>query len=350
MRVDSNIQLLAKKYGSDKAIAKHIKVDNPLVSVIIPTYNCLEFLPRAIQSIQAQKVNDLEIIILDDNSSDNTWAYLTLACLCDARIRPIKLNGVGVAEARNVGIRSALGQLVAFLDADDYWLDNKLAPQLNFHMQNPKATLSFSNYRHVDINNKDLGDCFGYWPRFAKFVKSKIKPNSKKYQSHKKLNIGTIFAENVIGTSTVMVNKAKLQQALYFDNKLGSAEDWDLWLRAAKLGPIGFTPQIKMIYLMRQNSESSKTQLRLKFIATIFKRHYKTVLAHSPFAVSSCLSGLLTGYAEFHREKLLESAWLQRKIASLKSCTLHFCAFLLSPSIRRLKATAADARQFLLNI
>lgn len=310
----------------------------------------MEFLPRAIKSIQTQQVDDLEIIVLDDNSSDNTWAYLTLACLCDRRIRPIRLNGVGVAQARNTGIRSALGHLIAFLDADDYWLANKLGPQLDFHLQNPNATLSFSNYRHVDINNKDLGDCFGYWPRFARFIKSCVKTNTNKYQLHPKLNTGTIFAENVIGTSTVMLNKTKMKKTLFFDQKLGSAEDWDLWLKAAQLGAIGFTPKIKMVYLMRQNSESSKTELRLKYISTIFKRHYAKILKRHPFAVSCSLSCLLTGYAEMHREKLLEVAWWQRKAAAFKSCTLHFFAFLLFPSVRRLKATAADVRQFLFNI
>lgn len=347
--MNNNQQLIAQKFGSKAIIDCHGKEQQPLVSIIIPTYNCLEYLPRAIQSIQQQAIGDLEIIIIDDNSSDDTWAYLTIACLCDQRIVAIKGDGGCVSTARNKGINAAQGQLVAFLDADDYWTAGKLQRQVNFHLDNPKATMSFTNYRHVDEQDKDLGDCFGYWPRFAKLI-NRLNSTSDSEQSYHlldKTGLGRIYAENVIGTSTVMLDRNNLEWPLLFDTELRSAEDWDYWLNCAKQGPIGFTAHIDMIYLMRKNSESSKVEIRLQYMYLIMRRHYKAVLNKNPLALFPSLSRLITGHAELQRPQAKQSSFLKRKFQSIKAGTLHFMAFILSPSNRAFKAMLADIKHLL---
>ena len=341
-----NQHILASKFGTDAIIGCHHKEPQPLVSVIIPTYNCLEYLPRALKSVQQQSFKHLEIIVIDDGSSDNTWAYLALASLCDQRIRAIKGDGGSVAAARNKGINAALGQLIAFLDADDYWLKNKLDHQINFHLSHPQATMSFTNYRHINEQQQDLGDCFGYWPHFAKFI-NKLNHAKAHYHLLNKTGLGRIFAENVIGTSTVMINRHNIKASLLFDTQLASAEDWDLWLRCAKQGPIGFSAKIEMIYLMRKNSESSKTQVRLKYISIIMKRHYKAVLSQNPLAILHSLSRLLTAHAECQRPTDQQQFWLKRKVQSLKACLLHSLAFILSPSYRVFRAILADIKHML---
>ena len=352
--MDNNQQLIAQKFGSDAVIASHGKEPQPLVSIIIPTYNCLEYLPRAIQSIQSQGVNELEILIIDDNSKDNTWAYLTLACLCDPRIVPIKGQGGCVSTARNKGINTAKGRLVAFLDADDYWTEGKLQRQVNFHLDNPKATMSFTNYLHVDEQDTDLGDCFGYWPRFSKFVNRlstqkgpSTGTSSKNYHLLDKTGLGKVYAENVIGTSTVMLDRNNLKWPVLFDTKLRSAEDWDYWLNCAKQGPIGFTSNIDMIYLMRKNSESSKVEIRLEYMYFIMRRHYKAVLSKNPLALFPSLSRLITGHAELQRSKTDKAPFLKRKFQSIKAGCLHFTAFIISPSNRGFRAMLADIKHLL---
>lgn len=347
--MNNNQQLIAQKFGKSAIIECHSKEPQPLISIIIPTYNCLEYLPRAIQSIQLQHIAQLEIIIIDDKSVDNTWAYLTIACMCDRRIRIIKGDGGSVATARNKGIKAAKGQLVAFLDADDYWKAGKLQRQVSFHLDNPKATLSFTNYRHVDEQNKDLGDCFGYWPLFAKFVSRQTnKATTNHYHLlSSKTGLGRIYAENVVGTSSVMLDSNNLPWPLLFDTELRSAEDWDYWLNCAKQGPVGFTPKIDMIYLMRKNSETSKVEIRLKYMYLIMRRHYKAVLNKNPLALLPSLSRLITGHAELQRPQPKQLSFMKRKIQSIKAGILHFMAFLLSPSTRALRATFTDIKHLL---
>ncbi len=348
--------LLKESLEPQTQLELHPAVANPVVSIIIPTYNCLEFLPIAIRSIQKQQVAELEILILDDGSTDESWQYLNAAAQRDQRIKPIKLAGGGVAKARNHGLRQAKGDYIAFLDADDIWFEGKLAKQLAFHQQQPEVTLTFTNYLHFSDDNPDLGDCFGYWPRFNKVATSSNKaatstnvpsanisteqssPNSQiatGYRSLEGRSASTIFAENVIGTSCVMISRQAIGEMIFFDETLKSAEDWDFWLEAASRGPIGYTSSVDMAYLMRPGSETSRVQLRLQYVQEIMQRHYKPVMKASPAALLHSISRLLTGYGEFHRSEN----------SLLKPCGYHLFAFLLSPSWRLLKAFLADVKQ-----
>jgi glycosyltransferase involved in cell wall biosynthesis len=327
--------LMQQLCGRRAMLETHKAVDKPLVSVIIPTYNCLAFLPLAIKSVQKQQISDLEIIVLDDGSTDLTWYYLQLAAQCEQRIRPVKLDGVGVARARNHGIEIARGQYIAFLDADDYWFARKLATQLAFHQSQPKSTLSFCNYMHFKNEHENLGDCFGYWPGFARILDKQSQTDG--YRLLQANGTGTIYAENIIGTSCVMINRQAMGSDLYFDENLSSAEDWDFWIKASLRGPIGFTTSIDMAYLMRPGSETSQQQLRLQSMYTIMKRHFKPVLLSSPGALFTSFSRLLTGYAEHHREQKYQ----------LKACGFHVVAFIFYPSRRSLVAMLADIKSLL---
>ena len=338
--------LIQKNFSNQMLIDNHHYVEKPEISIIIPTYNCLEYLPQAIKSIQKQHVESIEILILDDGSTDKTWHYLSLAAKCDLRIKPIRLTGSGVAKARNYGLKKATGQYIAFLDADDYWLPRKLLKQINFHKSQPSVTLSFCNYLHFNEKNEDLGNCFGYWPRFKKHLNES---NSNGYSKLDLVGTATIFAENVIGTSGVMLNKKALNEELYFDEALESAEDWDFWLKASLLGPIGFTNSVDLAYLMRPGSETSNVQLRLNYMQKIMQRYSKEVLKINPLAFLQCLSRLFTGYAEYHRISTHQrNSLLIRLSKSVKPCLYHLIAFALSPSWRLLKAALSDVKTFIL--
>lgn len=100
------------------------------VSVVIPTYNCLDYLPKAIGSVLKQTHQDVELIVIDDNSNDGTSTYL--ASIDDDRIITLSTLGVGAPQARNLGIEQASGEYIAFLDADDFWFPEKLSANSNF--------------------------------------------------------------------------------------------------------------------------------------------------------------------------------------------------------------------------
>ncbi len=337
--MNENQALMNKQFGTDSVLDLHPGGDSPMVSIIIPTYNCLEFLPTALKSIQQQQVDEIEILVIDDGSTDETWQYLELACSCDKRIRPLRLAGVGVAKARNQGLRMAKSPYIALLDADDYWLENKLAKQLTFHYRNPQATLSFCNYLFFNQNDDDLGDCFGYWPRFTNMIDRLSSADNTDYVLMDSQGAGAIFAENMVGTSGVMFSQQALGQPLFFDETLKSAEDWDFWLKAALIGPVGFTASVDMAYLMRPGSESSRVHQRLEFMKVIMKRYYKPVIKRSPMAIPYSVSRLLTGYAEYYRTQRQIDWYLL-----FHPVVCHTVAFLLSPSRRAFKALLADIK------
>ncbi|MCP5079846.1 MAG: glycosyltransferase family 2 protein, partial [Psychromonas sp.] len=238
------------------------------------------------------------------------------------------------------------GQYIAFLDADDYWLDGKLNKQLVFHKEHPEVTLSFCNYVHFNDENESIADCFDYWPLFNKYIQ-----HSKQvgYQVIEKQGAAIIYAENVIGTSGVLVNKEAISILLKFDENLTSAEDWDLWLKIALCGPIGFTNSVDFAYLMRANSESSNIKLRLLQIQKIMQRYAKDIFSVKPLALIQCTSRLFIGYAEYHRNTSFTQQRSTHKFNNvLLSCCCHSIAFLLSPSIRVLKAVLSDVKNLIM--
>jgi glycosyltransferase involved in cell wall biosynthesis len=332
-------------FGEPYVIHHHEEIPKPLVSIIIPTKNCLEFLPKAIKSVQNQSVGDFEIIIVDDGSIDNSWQYLTLAASCDKRIRAFRVINGGVAKARNYGLDKAMGKYIAFLDADDYWLHNKLNKQLAFHKAHPTVTLSFCNYVHFNDKNQYSGNCFEYWPLFNKYINQS---NCGGYQLLHKQGTAMIYAENVIGTSGVLVNKKAINTVLKFDETLTSAEDWDLWLKISLCGPIGFTTSIDFAYLIRANSESSNIKLRLLQIQKIMQRYAIQIYKIKPRALVQCTARLFIGYAEYHRNTSFNQQKSTLKFSKvLLSFGCHSIAFLLSPSTRGLKAVLSDIKNLI---
>ena len=251
-----------------------------LVSIIIPTHNCLNYLKDAVSSILLQEniFFNFEIIICDDNSSDGTWEWLKDLSQSNQQIMPIKLSGVGPATARNIAVDHASGKYLAFLDADDTWCSDKLAEQIDFHQNNTDIVMSFTDYLYIEDDGTILGTCFNFWSNFSsKFTNT---------PSFKKLNNSflTIFADNIVGTSTVVVSKNAFEIANRFDESLPSAEDWDLWLKLTFIGEIGICSEVKAHYLIMHssstnNSETSKFEERLKALDIIYDR-YKSHISY----------------------------------------------------------------------
>lgn len=300
----------------------------PLVSVVIPTRNCVDYLPTALDSALSQDVDSLEVIVVDDGSSDGTWAWLQEQAVLDRRIKAVQTHGIGVSAARNAAIDQAKAPLVAFLDADDEWHVGKLARQLAFHLSNPRVVLSFTDYVHVNPAGDDLGCCFQYWPRFQHLAASQR-------GSFRALADGPawIYAENVIGTSTVMARRDALQNAKGFDATLHSASDWDLWIRLALQGGVAYTPDVLMTYLMRPGSISSRSAVRLATMAQIMERHRKAIGRHHRWAIQCAEARLATGYAEHFRGSQHYAPALRADLRALY----------LAPSLGNARRTLADA-------
>ena len=188
----------------------------PEVSVIIPTYNRSQKVARAIQSVLDQSFGDLEIIVVDDGSTDDTYQCLDRLRSSITYIR--ELVNRGVSAARNRGIKSSLAPWIAFLDSDDYWFKDKLQVQMEYLHRNPGS---------VACQTEEI------WIRRGRRVNPK--------RRHRKPS-GDIFKQSLklclVSPSSVMVKRALFDEVGLFDETLQAAEDYDLWLRISCRYPV----------------------------------------------------------------------------------------------------------------
>jgi glycosyltransferase involved in cell wall biosynthesis len=180
------------------------------VSVIIPTFNSAALVASAVDSALAQTAPPSEILAIDDGSSDDTRGRLAVY---GERIRYLHQENRGVAAARNMGLREARGELIAFLDADDVWHPRKLELQIAAMVASPKVGL--------------LGTSIFNWP--IETPRGFDGPARVRPVAWHRLAVKNQFV-----TSSVIVRRAALERVGEFDTALQGPEDYDLWLRIAE--------------------------------------------------------------------------------------------------------------------
>lgn len=200
---------------------------NPLISVIVPTFNRENFIGYCIDSILEQTYQNFELIIVDDGSNDSTKDILQRYY---DKIKIIRQENKGVSAARNNGLKIAKGDYIAFCDSDDTWLSEKLAIQVNFFDKNPQAIVCYTEEIWIR-NGKRVNQC----------------------KHHRKFS-GDIFEKSlhmcIVSPSSVMMKRTFFDKVGTFDESLPACEDYDLWLRASSyLIPFYFieTPLIRKI-------------------------------------------------------------------------------------------------------
>ena len=265
-----------------------------LVSVIIPNYNCAAFLPAALKSVFEQDLQAVDIIIIDDGSTDGSLTYLETLAAEHANVRLVRQGNQGVVAARNKAIQIAHSDLIAFLDADDIWQKHKLVEQIGYMYSNPNVVMTFTNYQHVTECGKHIIDCFSYWDEFNPVE------NHDEYQLLSN-PLNAILATNVVGTSTVVARKHALLDAGLFNPELKSASDWDMWLKLASLGDVAFSNSCATHYLMRSNSITSNRLNRLTAMQNIVSL-YRNNPNLSKKALAHAYAHIQEGYAEYYRE------------------------------------------------
>lgn len=186
----------------------------PKVSVVIPAYNAASTVVRAVESALNQTYTNIEIIVVDDGSTDSTRRLLDPYT---SRISYVSQNNRGRSAARNLGISHASGEYIAFLDADDWWLPEKLMRQVKFLEEDKAVGLVHTAFYFVEPNGK----CHKL--ALAQRLDS---PGAPIFEQ--------LVMRNTIGSPTfVMVRTSVLHEVGVFDESLRGTEDWDLWLRIA---------------------------------------------------------------------------------------------------------------------
>lgn len=190
-------------------------MSSTFVSVIIPTYNRASVLKRAINSVLNQTYKNIELIIIDDGSTDETQELLD-----QLNLESIKTTNGGVSKARNLGIQQAQGKWLAFLDSDDEWLPEKLEKQIAFSNANPNINI---------IHGEEI------------WIRNGVRVNPK--HKHKKGG-GDQFLPSLklcaISPSTVMLKKSIFNEHILFREDFPCCEDYDLWLRLTSVMNVGF--------------------------------------------------------------------------------------------------------------
>jgi len=300
-----------------------------LISVIVPTYNRAHTIVHSIRSVMSQSYKNLEIIVVDDCSIDNTEQIIKN--LNDQRIIYLKnQKNMGASSARNVGLEHSKGSLIAFQDSDDEWLPNKLEIQSKALKESHSSVgVSYSSFLRIE------GDKKFYIP--SNRVRTKD---------------GNIFEcllnENFIITPVLLVKSECFTKIGAFDNRISGMEDWDLCIRLSKHYKFCFTDKTLVIHNNREDSLSFAkiNQVEsMKIIVQKYENEYECT--HKKLIAKQCsvLGSLLyqIGQSKEGRKYLIKaikmhplaiSSWLKllltvlnaktySKIANLRDNLLH---------------------------
>ena len=206
----------------------------PLVSVVMPAYNMEKYLAEAVQSVLGQSWRELELVLVDDGSTDATPVMADQIAASDPRVRVVHKPNGGLSSARNAGIAAARGEHLCFLDADDAFLPDKIARQVELLRLFPACDLVFSDYY--------LGRP-GLTPTFMSCRQPPPMPMREVF-----------VYMNWFGPPLSVLLRRRLQERVgLFDEGLRASEDWDFWLRASRCGEFSYVPGPVGVYRQHEN-------------------------------------------------------------------------------------------------
>ena len=251
---------------------------HPRVSVIIPAYDCESRIGSTLERLRGQSHTDFEAVVVNDGSRDRTAVEVRRAMESDSRIRLVEqASNTGIAAARNAGVAAARGELLAFLDDDDWWVPRKLEHQLARLHQVPDARVVSCYSALVDPSGTLLGWRFGGRTE------------------------GNVYAQMlewdmVSGGSVVLVARRAFEAVGGFDESLPYRADWDLWIRLARRHRFTSVPRVLVGYTRRPGSISRNHEQMLeqgravltkarREDASISADRHRALLARDQFAI-----------------------------------------------------------------
>lgn len=267
-----------------------MQVSESMVSVIVPTYNRAYCLGRALGSALQQTHSNLEVLVIDDGSLDNTVEMVARDYGREPRLRYLHQENRGVSAARNLGIKHAKGEYIAFLDSDDIWEPWKLELQVAAMQFVPEIGMVWTNMTAVGPDGAIVSDSYlkTMYRTYRYFSQDELFPVSYPLEQVAptvagkvgpvSLHVGEIFSKMIMGnmvhTSTALVRRRIINAIMGFNVDLKiSGEDYDFHLRTCREGPVGFIDVSSIKYqvgLSDQLTHSSRSiHIARNFLRTI---------------------------------------------------------------------------------
>ncbi len=220
--------------------------NKPIISVMMPTYNNAKYIKQAIESIYAQNYDNIEIIVVDDGSTDNTKEIVQQY----KDIKYFYIEHKGISVARNTALENAKGEYIAFLDSDDYWLPNKLNTQMQYFKDHPDCEIVFTKYENF-------------------FEDEKLKTNKR--AMHEKMM--EKFLKQYLPSS--IIKKELFEKYGTFGENFSGVEDTVFLYRLLKKGVSISHIILKVFYIRRihgQNATLNYSQETVKYITAILRK------------------------------------------------------------------------------
>ncbi len=225
------------------------------VSIIIPAYNSMKFLPETLASVWQQTFTDFEVLIIDDGSSDDIKEWVSQ--IADAKLKLISQPNQGASAARNQGIRAASGEYIAFLDADDLWMPTKLETHVSYLEQNPDIGLVYSWTAITDAQGKPTGRVMTPTDEGDIFIK--------------------ILARNIVVCPSVVVRRCCFDNVGLFIDSLRFNEDWEMWIRIASQYKFAVVKEPLVYYRQHANNTSKKWQSMEEGYKFVIEKTFQSV-------------------------------------------------------------------------
>lgn len=225
-------------------------------SIITPVYNGADFIGRGIDSVINQTCTDWELIIADNGSTDDTLEEIKKYSKNDSRVKVIKCdeNSGSPARPRNLALKEARGEYIAFLDADDVFFPNKLSEVLTFFENNPDIGLVCHGEEHIKDNSVMRREYYGPHTTYEDLL----------------------FYGNSLSTSAITLKRDCVQMAGFFSEgkEFSGFEDYDYWMRAARICKIAYLRMILGAYTVNNNSESLRIVSNCNNALNFLENHY----------------------------------------------------------------------------
>jgi len=266
------------------------KVDTPLVTVIIPTFNRAAMVCEALDSVLAQSYRPLEVVVVDDGSTDGTAEAVARWGEEHAgdgfSLRCVRQENLGGNPARNRGIAKATGSFIAFLDSDDRWLPEKLQRQLDVLRRDRCIGGVYCGVRHV---NAETGEA--------------TEPTDRAYPSGRLLQ-QLLIKDVTAPTSTYVIRREVFKKVGRFDTNLQARQDWDMWIRLAAEYEIGCVPEPLVEYRHHPGTRTNSDPRKEIYAYGRIMEKYANLRKSQPWSVRRAATGAYfrrMGRVHFHQ-------------------------------------------------